>query len=105
MKILFDNQGRLSEVIFAEGENQEACLKTLDHYIDKLAETSKYAMDKNAEAAKYNAEANKYAADKNLEANVHVMEYNYAMASLKFNNQLKPCNLDNDPNKGIELTT
>lgn len=98
MKILFDNQGRLSEVVFAEGENQEACLKTLDHYIDKLAEASKYAMDKNAEA-------NKYAADKNLEANVRVMEYNYAMASLTANNQLKPCNVDDDPNKGIELTT
>ena len=87
MKILFDNQGRLSEVIFAEGENQEACLKTLDHYIDKLAEASKYAMDKN------------------VEANAHVMEYNYAMASLTVNNQLKPCNDDADPNKGIELTT
>ena len=98
MKILFDNQGRLSEVVFAEGENQEACLKTLDHYIDKLAEASKYAMDKNAEA-------NKYAADKNLEANVRVMEYNYAMASLTANNQLKLCNVDDDPNKGIELTT
>lgn len=98
MKILFDNQGRLSEVVFAEGENQEACLKTLDHYIDKLAEASKYAMDKNAEA-------NKYAADKNLEANVRVMEYNYATASLTANNQLKPCNVDDDPNKGIELTT
>lgn len=86
MKILYDNQGRLSEVVFAEGENQEACLKTLDHYIDKLAEASKYAMDKN------------------VEANVRVMEYNYAMASLTANNQLKPCNVDNDPNKGIELT-
>lgn len=86
MKVIFDNQGRLSEVIFAEGENQEACLKTLDHYIDKLAETSKYAMDKN------------------IEANVRVMEYNYAMASLTANDQLKPCNVDNDPNKGIELT-
>ena len=94
MKVIFDNQGRLSEVVFAEGENQEACLKTLDHYIDKLAETSKYAMDKNVEAAKYNAEAN-----------LHVLEYNYAMASLTANNQLKPCNVDDDPNKGIELTT
>jgi len=87
MKILFDNQGRLSEVIFAEGENQEACLKTLDHYIDKLAETSKYAMDKN------------------VEANAHVMEYNYAMVSLTANNQLKPCNVDNEPSKNITLTT
>ena len=94
MKILYDNQGRLSEVVFAEGENQEACLKTLDHYIDKLAEASKYAMDKNAEAAKYN-----------VEANLHVMEFNYAMAALKFDNQLKPCNVDKDPNKDIELTT
>lgn len=87
MKILFDNQGRLSEVIFAEGENQEACLKTLDHYIDKLAEASKYAMDKN------------------VEANAHVVEYNYAMASLTVNNQLKPCDVDNEPSKNIELTT
>lgn len=94
MKILFDNQGRLSEVVFAEGENQEACLKTLDHYIDKLAEASKYAMDRNAEAAKYNAEVN-----------LHVMEFNYAMAALKFDNQLKPCNVNKDPNKDIELTT
>lgn len=87
MKISYDNQGRLSEIIFAEGENQEACLKTLDHYVDKLAEASKYAMDKN------------------VEANVRVMEYNYAMAALKFDNQLKPCNVDKDPTKDIELTT
>lgn len=101
MKISYDNQGRLSEIIFAEGENQEACLKTLDHYIDKLAEASKYAMDKNVETAKYNAEAAKY----NSEVNLHVMEFNYAVAALKFDNQLKPCNVDKDPNKDIELTT
>lgn len=29
MRIIYDNLGRVSEVIFAEGENQEACLKTL----------------------------------------------------------------------------
>ena len=84
MKVIFDNQGRLSEVIFAEGENQEACLKTLDHYIDKLAETSKYAMGKN------------------VEANAHVMEYNYAMASLAANNQLKPCNVNEKSGKDID---
>ena len=88
MKIVYDNQGRLSEIKFEEGENQEACLKTLDHYIDKLAESSKFAIDKN------------------VESNRQVMEYNYAMAQLRFgDNQLKPCNVDNDPNKGIPLTT
>lgn len=105
MKIIYDNLGRVSEVKFDEGENQELGFKAFETLVKEQAAASKYAMDKNAEAAKYNAEANKYAADKNLEANVRVMEYNYAMASLKFNNQLKPCKVDNDPTKGIELTT
>ena len=94
MKIIYDNLGRISEVKFDEGENKELGFKAFETFIKEQAAASKYAMDKNVEAAKYNAEAN-----------LHVLEYNYAMASLRFNNQLKPCNVDNDPNKDIPLTT
>ena len=87
MKIIYDILGRVSEVKFDEGENQELGFKAFEMLV------------------KEQAAANKYAIDKNVEATTRVLEYNYAMASLKFNNQLKPCNVDNDPNKGIELTT
>jgi len=87
MKIFYDNFGRVSEVKFDEGENQELGFKAFETLI------------------KEQAAANKYAIDKNVEATTRVLEYNYAMASLNFNNQLKPCNVDNDPNKNVELTT
>ena len=88
MRITYDNFGRISEVKFDEGENQELGFKAFETLV------------------KEQAAANKYVVDKNVEATTRVLEYNYAMASLKFNNQLKPCNVvDNDPNKGIPLTT
>lgn len=87
MRITYDNFGRISEVKFDEGENQELGFKAFEALV------------------KEQAAANKYVVDKNVEATTRVLEYNYAMASLKFNNQLKPCNVDNDPTKDIELTT
>ena len=87
MRITYDNFWRISEVKFDEGENQELGFRAFETLV------------------KEQAAANKYVVDKNVEATTRVLEYNYAMASLKFNNQLKPCNVDNDPNKGIELTT
>ncbi len=100
MRITYDNFGRVSEIKFDEGENQELGFKAFELLVKEQAAASKYAMDKNVEAAKYNVEAAKY----NSEVNLHVMEYNYAMAALKFDNRLKPCNVD-DPNKDIALTT
>lgn len=87
MRITYDNFGRISEVKFDEGENQELGFRAFETLV------------------KEQAAANKYVVDKNVEATTRVLEYNYAMASLKFNNQLKPCNVDNDPNKDIPLTT
>ena len=83
MRITYDNFGRISEVKFDEGENQELGFRAFETLV------------------KEQAAANKYVVDKNVEATTRVLEYNYAMASLKFNNQLKPCNVDND----IPLTT
>ena len=87
MRITYDNFGRISEVKFDEGENQELGFRAFETLV------------------KEQAAANKYVVDKNVEATTRVLEYNYAMASLKFNNQLKPCNVDNDPNKDIPFTT
>ncbi len=87
MKIIYDILGRVSEVKFDEGENQELGFKAFEMLV------------------KEQAAANKYAIDKNVEATTRVLEYNYAMAALKFDNRLKPCNVNEDPNKGIELTT
>ena len=88
MKITYDNFGRVSEVKFDDGENQELGFKAFETLV------------------KEQAAANKYAVDKNVEATTRVLEYNYAMASLRFNVPLKPCNVDDGgPNKDIALTT
>ena len=98
MKIIYDNLGRVSEVKFDEGENQELGFKAFEEVVKEQMATSRYIADRNVEA-------NKYLIDKNTEASARLLEYNYAMAALKADNQLKPCNVDNDPNKNIKLTT
>lgn len=97
MKITYDELGRVSEIKFDDGENQELGFKAFESLIKDQIEANKYAIDKNIEV-------NKYLIDKNAETNMRVMEFNYAMASIKFNGQLKPCNANDDPNKGIPST-
>jgi len=89
MKITYDELGRVSEVTFAEGEDSVEGFKFAENVIK----------DYNAKML----EGNKYIADTNVE----IVRLN--TATMLFNAQahqlLKPCNADNDPNKGIELTT
>ena len=89
MKITYDELGRVSEVTFAEGEDSVEGFKFAENVIK----------DYNAKML----EGNKYIADTNVE----IVRLN--TATMLFNAQahqlLKPCNVDDDPNKGIELTT
>lgn len=89
MKITYDELGRVSEVTFAEGEDSVEGFKFAENVIK----------DYNAKML----EGNKYIADKNVE----IVRLN--TATMLFNSQtqqlLKPCNVDNDPNKDIPLTT
>ena len=89
MKITYDELGRVSEVTFAEGEDSVEGFKFAENVIK----------DYNAKMF----EGNKYIADKNVE----IVRLN--TATMLFNSQtqqmLKPCNVDNDPNKDIPLTT
>ena len=100
MKITYDELGRVSEVTFAEGEDSVEGFKFAENVVK----------DYNAKML----EGNKYIADKNTEVNLHAMNMNMrAMelntATMLFNAQtqqlLKPCKVDDDPNKNIELTT
>lgn len=89
MKITYDELGRVSEVTFAEGEDSVEGFKFAENVIK----------DYNAKML----EGNKYIADTNVE----IVRLN--TATMLFNSQaqqlLKPCNVDDDPNKNIELTT
>lgn len=89
MKITYDELGRVSEVTFAEGEDSVEGFKFAENVIK----------DYNAKML----EGNKYIADTNVE----IVRLN--TATMLFNSQtqqlLKPCNVDNDPNKDIPLTT
>lgn len=89
MKITYDELGRVSEVTFAEGENPTEGFKFAENVVK----------DYNAKML----EGNKYIADTNVE----IVRLN--TATMLFNAQahqlLKPCNLDNDQNKDIPLTT
>ena len=89
MNITYDDLGRVSEVTFAEGEDSVEGFKFAENVIK----------DYNAKML----EGNKYIADKNVE----IVRLN--TATMLFNSQtqqmLKPCNVDNDPNKDIPLTT
>ena len=89
MKITYDELGRVSEIKFDEGENPTEGFKFAENVIK----------DYNAKML----EGNKYIADTNVE----IVRLN--TATMLFNAQahqlLKPCNVDDDPNKGIELTT
>lgn len=89
MKITYDELGRVSEIKFDEGENPTEGFKFAENVIK----------DYNAKML----EGNKYIADTNVE----IVRLN--TATMLFNSQaqqlLKPCNVDDDPNKNIELTT
>ena len=90
MKITYDNLGRVSEVKFDEGENQELGFKAFEVLVEKQAAVAIHNADKQAEWMKYQTDR---------------MQYNMPAYGIQFTQQLKPCNVDNDPNKGIELTT
>ena len=90
MKITYDNLGRVSEVKFDEGENQELGFKAFEALVEKQAAVAIHNADKQAEWMKYQTDR---------------MQYNMPAYGIQFTQQLKPCNVDNDPNKGIELTT
>ena len=96
MKITYDELGRVSEVTFAEGENPTEGFKFAENvvkdYNAKMLEGNKYIADKNVEMAHLNMRA--------MELNTATMLFNAQAHQL-----LKPCNLDNDPNKDIPLTT
>ena len=89
MKITYDELGRVSEVTFAEGEDSVEGFKFAENVIK----------DYNAKML----EGNKYIADTNVE----IVRLN--TATMLFNAQahqlLKPCNVDDDSNKDIELRT
>ena len=89
MKITYDELGRVSEVTFAEGEDSVEGFKFAENVIK----------DYNAKML----EGNKYIADTNVE----IVRLNTATMLFNANTQqlLKPCNVDNDPNKDIPLTT
>lgn len=89
MKITYDELGRVSEVTFAEGEDSVEGFKFAENVIK----------DYNAKML----EGNKYIADTNVE----IVRLNTATMLFNTNTQqlLKPCNVDNDPNKDIPLTT
>lgn len=90
MKITYDNLGRVSEVKFDEGENQELGFKAFEALVEKQAAVAIHNADKQAEWMKYQTDR---------------MQYNMPAYGIQFTQQLKPCNVDDDPNKGIELTT
>lgn len=96
MKITYDELGRVSEVKFDEGENPTEGFKFAENvikdYNTKMLEGNKYIADRNAEMAHLNMRA--------MELNTATMLFNAQAHQL-----LKPCNVDNDPNKGVELTT
>ena len=89
MKITYDELGRVSEVTFAEGEDSVEGFKFAENVVK----------DYNAKML----EGNKYIADTNVE----IVRLNTATMLFNANTQqlLKPCNVDNDPNKDIPLTT
>ena len=50
MRITYDNFGRISEVKFDEGENQELGFKAFETLVKEQAAANKYVVDKNVEA-------------------------------------------------------
>lgn len=100
MKITYDELGRVSEIKFDEGENPTEGFKFAENvikdYNTKMLEGNKYIADKNAEVNLHS-----------INMNMRAMELN--TATMLFNSQaqqlLKPCNVNDDLNKDIELTT
>ena len=93
MKITYDELGRVSEVKFDEGENPTEGFKFAENvvkdYNTKMLEGNKYITDRNVEMAHLNMRA--------MELNTATMLFNAQAHQL-----LKPCNVDNDPNKGVD---
>lgn len=93
MRITYDNFGRVIEVKFDEGENPTEGFKFAENvikdYNSKMLENNKYIADKNVEIVHLNC-AMQFCNNQANANNAHV---------------LKPCNVDNAPNKDIELTT
>ena len=90
MRITYDNLGRVSEVKFDEGKDQECELKAFVAFVKEQAAVAMHNADKQAEWMKYQTNR---------------MQYNMPAYGIQFTPQLKQCNFDNDPNKDIPLTT
>ena len=90
MRITYDNFGRISEVKFDESKDQECELIAFEALVKEQAAVAMHNADKQAEWMKYQTNR---------------MQYNMPAYGIQFTQQLKPCNLDNDPNKDTELTT
>lgn len=62
MKVIYDDAGRISEVTFAEGDNQEKLLETLQTITDKrdavIIKQSEIQAEQNVKQAKIQAEQN-----------------------------------------------
>lgn len=90
MRIIYDNLGRVSEVKFDEGEDQERGFKAFETLIERQAAVAMHNADKQVEWMMHQTSN---------------MQYSMPAYGIQFTQQLKQCNLDNDPNKDIPLTT
>ncbi len=90
MRITYDNFGRVSEVKFDEGEDQERGFKAFEALVKEQAAVAMHNADNQVEWMKYQTNR---------------MQYNMPAYGIQFPQQLKQCNLDNDPTKDIALTT
>ncbi len=90
MKITYDELGRVSEVTFAEGEDQERGFKAFETLIEKQAVVAMHNADKQAEWMMHQT---------------NNMQYSLPAYGIQFTQQLKQCNPDDDPTKDIALTT
>lgn len=90
MKITYDELGRVSEVTFAEGEDQELGFKAFEALVKEQAAVAMHNADKQAEWMMHQT---------------NNIQYSLPAYGIQFTQQLKQCNLDDDSNKDIPLTT
>lgn len=74
MKVIYDEAGRISEITFAEGDNQEKLLDTLQAIVDKhnaaVVKESEIQAEQNVKQAELQAEQNIKQTEIQAKANV-----------------------------------